>query len=67
MMVSYNKDQKAFVEEPVFLNPGISRMNSSGSIDKKLRGSNIQRSAISVNSEEYKSNKSQVRSKSQLK
>ncbi len=51
MMVSYNKDHKTFVEEPVCLNPALSRMSSSNSIDKKLKGSAIQRSAISLNSD----------------
>jgi hypothetical protein len=51
IMVSYNKEQKTFVEEPVCMNPALSRMNSSGSIDKKLKGSAIQRSAVSLYSD----------------
>lgn len=51
MMVSYNKDQKVFIEEPVCLNPALSRLNLSGSIDKKFKGSAILPSAISVNSD----------------
>ena len=64
MMVSYNKDQKVFIEEPVCLNPGLSRINLSGSIDKKLKGSAILPSAISVNSDEFKINRSRSRPKS---
>jgi len=62
MLVSYNKDQKVFVEEPVCLNPGLSKVNLSGSIDKKLKGSNLYQSAISNYSEDIKGNK--VKSKS---
>lgn len=67
VMVSYNKDQKLFVEEPVCLNPALSRMNLSGSMDKKLRGSAVIPSAISANSEEFKVNRSRSRSKSEVR
>ena len=66
-MVSYNKDQKTFVEEPVCLNPTISRMSESGSLEKKMKGSKIGKSVVSATSEEYKNDKFRVRSKSKIK
>jgi len=62
MIVSYNKDQKVFVEEPVCVNTGLSKVNLSGSIDKKLKGSTLFQSAISGYSEDIKGNK--IKSKS---
>lgn len=63
LIVSYNKDQKTFTEEPVCINPALSRMNMSGSLDKKLKGSNLYPSAISMNSDEIKAARSKVKSK----